>query len=114
MGEEQRRFPRAQASIEAQCRPLGGFSELWRTVRTLDLSATGMRVCSEEPFEFWTTLTIRLQVPGSREPLEFRGRIARSTALPSGETETGVEFVDLNPEQQMQLDKLVRFLTPRA
>ncbi|MBI4342516.1 MAG: PilZ domain-containing protein [Candidatus Omnitrophica bacterium] len=113
MGEERRRFPRVPQSFAAQCRSLGGLSESWRAVRTVDLSAVGMRVRSDEPFEFWTTLEIRIQVPSLREPLDLRGRVVWSRTPPSGMTEMGIEFVDLGPEQQEQIDELVQFLTDR-
>lgn len=113
MGEERRQFPRITQPLEAQYRPSGEFSELWRTVQTLDLSAVGIRVRSEVPLEFWTTLDIRLRVPGLREPLMLRGRVAWNTTLPSGMAEIGVAFVDLGPEQQVQIDTLVQFLKDR-
>ena len=109
MGEERRRFKRIPLSFEVRCRPVGEFSELWRAVRALDISASGIQVRGEEPFEFWTKMDIRLLIPGLREPLELHGRVVWNKTLPSGMTEAGMEFVDVSPEQQKQLDELLLF-----
>lgn len=112
-GAERRRFSRVPLSLTVQCRPFGGFAELWQTVQALDLSAVGMRVRSEEPFGFWTTLETRIQIPSLREPLEVRGRVVWSQTPPTGLMEMGIEFIDVSPEQQEQIDELVQFLKGR-
>lgn len=110
MGSEQRRFPRITQSLDARYRTAGGFSESWQSVRTVDLSATGMRVRSEQLLELMVTLELRLQVPGLRQPMEVRGQVVRSQMLPSGVTEAGIDFLEMSLEQQQQVDELVRFL----
>ena len=114
MGEEQRQFPRITESLTAQCRVLGDLSELWRTVRTVDFSATGMRLQSEQPIDETQAMDLRLQVPGLHDVVELRVHIVRMIVLPSGVTEVAVEFIIVSPEQQELIDKLVRFLKLRS
>lgn len=110
MESERRRFPRVTQTVDARYRISGGFGESWRMLRVLDLSAVGMRAQCEEPMEMMTDLEIRIQFPGLRQPMEIHGQVVRSTALPSGVAEAGIDFLDMNPEQQLLLDELVRFL----
>lgn len=114
MGEEQRQFQRIPESFNIQCRPFGALSETWRGVVTMDLSAGGIRFRSEAWYELSDMLELQIQLPTSRVPLVFRGRVVRSRRLPSGNAECGIEFVDLTPDQQIELDELVQFLKKRA
>ena len=113
MGEERRRSPRIPQSFQVHCRARGGLSESWRPLRTLDISATGLRVRSEEPFELLSTMDVRLPMPDLGELLEVRGRVAWTKTLPSGMAEMGIEFVDVSPEQRAQLDEMIRSFTTR-
>ncbi len=113
MGEEQRRFQRIPEAFEVKCRHLGAFSETWRHVVTVDLSAGGLGFQSAELYDLSDSLEIQIRLPSFRMPLELRARLVRCTPMLSGVSECAVEFIDVTPDQQAEIDELVRFLNKR-
>ena len=110
MRSDRRDFPRIPQSFDAQYRLLGALAETWKVVRTINLSATGMRFRSAQLLEPETPLEIQIKLPSMQQPLQLRGRVAWSQMQASGVVENGVEFVDLAEHQQVQIDELVQFL----
>ena len=113
MGEEQRRFERIRATFQVECQRYGALAETWRRVAAIDLSAGGLAFHSDEPFEAGEMLEIRIALPGAREPLVLRGLVIRSDALKPDMIRCAVEFSDMSPDAQTEIDELVRFLKSR-
>ena len=110
MGIERRQFSRSDQSFDVHYRPLGALSESWRTGKSLDISATGLRLQTDIPVEVGEMLELELALPALQAPLQLRGAVLWSTIPPSGPSESGVEFRDMTQEQQAQIDELVLFL----
>jgi hypothetical protein len=79
-------------------------------VATVDLSASGASFESERLYEPSDTLEIQISLPSFGMPLILRGRVVRSRSQPSGVVACAVEFVDVTPDQQAEVDELVQFL----
>jgi len=110
MSVERRAFRRIPQSFVVQYRLFGAFTEGWRSGNAVNVSASGLRMRSEDVFEVGTTLTLHITLPGLRGPLDLLGRVAWSQAQAAGVSESGIEFMDLTSEQQAQIDELVGFL----
>lgn len=110
MTRERRRFVRIPQPFEAKYHRLGELSEVWRQMMTVNLGAGGIRFRSTEVLQAGDRLEVQIQLPGGREPLYMEGRVIWSLMQASGVTEHGVEFSDLTPEQQAQIDEVVAFL----
>ena len=110
MAQERRRFARASQPFDAHYRLYGELTESWRTIQTLNISAVGMRFRSADLLELNARLEIEITLPCLREPLTVRGRVIWSQTMGSGVTENGAEFFDVTPEQEEQIDDLVKFL----
>ena len=89
-------------------------STAWVTLTALNLSAVGVRLRSADPFEPGTTLEIQLQLPSMPQPVIVCGQVVWTQMHASGVSENGVEFVDVSPEQGLQIDQLVQFLKKSA
>jgi Tfp pilus assembly protein PilZ len=111
MGKERRQSRRVFHEFDTRYRYHGDLTQSWSTARTLDLSATGLRFKSEVPMEHGAALELSLQLPGSQEPLVIRGRVMWIKPMANGQTEVGVQFMDLTPTQEAHIDELVGFLT---
>ncbi len=116
MSRERREFSRVPQPFDAQYRLAGELTEGWRTIKTLNLSAGGMRFKSSDLIEVGAELDIQIEIPSNPAPLALRGRVVWSQLQASGVTENGAEFLDVTPEKQMQIDTLVSFLNqaPRS
>jgi c-di-GMP-binding flagellar brake protein YcgR len=113
MGEEQRRFERIRAAFQVECQRYGALAETWRRVVAIDLSAGGLAFHSDEPFEAGETLEVRIALPGARAPLVLRGLVVRSDEVKPGVIRCALEFSDVAPDNQAEIDELVRFLKSR-
>ena len=110
MTRERRKFPRLPQSFDVRYRRSGELDEGWRTVQTLNLSAGGVRFRDTELLQKGDTLDLRIQLPGGREPLALQGYVVWCQHEASGVMDTGVQFMDIAPGQQFQIDSLVQFL----
>jgi len=110
MAQERRRFARASQPFDAHYRLYGELTESWRTIQTLNVSATGVRFRGADLIEEGAKLEIEITLPCLREPLTIRGRLIWSQTMGSGVTENGAEFIDVTPAQGEQIDDLVKFL----
>jgi hypothetical protein len=110
MGQERRRFARVTQPFNARYRRYGELSQSWRTIKTLNISASGLRFCDAEMLEPLGILELELTLPSLREPLMLRGQVVWNQTLASGVNEYGVEFVEVSPQQGEQIDLLVKFL----
>ncbi len=109
MSQDKRKFYRTHQPISAQYRVTGDFTAGWHNVRTMNFSAGGVRFKSAAPLEIGVLLDFHVEVPGLKEPLNVKGRVVWSQVQAAGVTENGVEFLDVGPDQQFQLDALVQF-----
>lgn len=110
MGSERRGFDRVTQPFAARYRRYGDLAMTWRDIKTLNISASGLRFRDEEVFEQLTVLEVEIPLSSSGQPLVLKAKVVWREALASGVNEYGVEFLDLNPEQSLQIDTLVRFL----
>lgn len=108
--KERRRDSRLAQPFQARYRLYGELTESWRTITTVNLSASGLRFRSPNLMEVGQELQLELALPSYREPLTIRGRIIWSQPMASGVVENGAEFVDMTPEQSIQIDGMVKFL----
>ena len=111
MRPERRRYRRVDQPFEARYRVYGDLTMAWRTIRTMNISATGMRFRSADLLDPDTPLEIEIKLPTSRESLVVRGHVIWSQPMASGVVENGTEFDELNPAQGEKIDELVKFLT---
>ena len=114
MARERRQFSRVPQLFDVQYRLTGTLGESWRETKTSNVSAGGIRFRSEETLELGDSLEIRIELPGMRERLVLNGRVIWNQLQASGVMEHGVQFLDLKPEQQLQIDNLVQFLKKSA
>jgi len=109
--EERRRRPRIRKPFYAKCRPVGGVGwPAWYHVNPLNLSLHGMRFLGPCLFEHGCSLECSVAWQNTARPLALSARVMWGKTHPSGAVEQGIEFVDLTPEQQVQLEALVRTL----
>lgn len=113
MGSERRRFPRAPQPLEVRYR-VGEVESGWHVTTALNVSAGGVRFRSELVIEQGTKLEVRLVMPGLEEPLELLGLVVWSRLQTPEVQELGVEFLNVTPEQQVQIDQVVSFLSRRV
>ena len=84
-------------------------SVFWHEVTMVNIGAGGVRFRGEEELSPGTDLDMRMQLSGSGQPLEVSSRVVWSALLSPGAFETGVEFLDLQPEQQAAVYDIVAF-----
>ena len=110
MADERRDFSRVPVPFEVRYRIYGELGETWREVATMNISAGGMRLRSEEPIEVGAQLEIQITLSSAATPLAVQGSVAWSRSMGAGANESGVQFTGLTPQQQEQMDSLVQFL----
>ena len=109
MGQERRRFQRAPESFPIQCRnPKEG--ERWKGVQAINISASGLRLLSDVPFEEHAMMEFKLDLPNIGGPLVLLGDIVWSKVMTVGVVEVAVEFKQVTPEQEIQIDEIVDFM----
>ena len=106
---ERRSFHRMDQVVEGRYRVSGHFSALGSAMTLLNFSAGGARFRSQEQLEKNTLLEIEVKISGLRDALHVKGYVVWSTLRASGVAETGVEFLDVSPDQQYQIDSIVQF-----
>lgn len=110
MATERRHFHRVPQALEVHYRLSGEFASSWHVATLINLSAGGLRLRTSEGFEALAQLELQLHLPGLREPLTLRGGVVWSNLQASGVVESGIEFMNVTPEQQLQIDEFVQFL----
>lgn len=110
MGQNQRKFERVPVAFQVQSRRRGSLIEGWQKIVCIDLSAGGICFRSDAPYDAGETLEIRITLPGFLATLVLAGRVVRAHPLADGGTECALEFLDVDLEQQVEIDKLVQFL----
>ncbi|MBI4341606.1 MAG: PilZ domain-containing protein [Candidatus Omnitrophica bacterium] len=111
---ERRDFHRITQAIEGRYRASGHFGALGASMTLVNLSAGGLRFRSEEQLEKDALLEVEVKIPGFREPLIIKGRVAWSTLQASGVVETGVEFLNVSPDLRCQIDSVIQFFRPHG
>jgi hypothetical protein len=110
MGLENRRFDRASAPFEMECRMADMPGALWERALVRDVSAGGVAFTCDGRFGRDERLEVRINIPHTGEFLVVRGQIVRVDSPATGTSEYGVAFEDPTPDQQAKLDDLVQFL----
>ncbi len=108
-GAERRRDPRAKvwAAVRYCCLDEG--RELWHEGTLNDVSVGGVRLTCDRALECGARLALELRLPARPEPLLLQGQITWVAQRPSG-SECGLQFLDVTPEQQAEIDAFVQFL----
>lgn len=114
MADERRDFSRVPVPFGVRYRIYGELGESWREIATVNISAGGMRVRTEEILETGTQLEIQITLSSAATRLAVQGSIAWSRPMGAGVNESGVQFTDLTPQQREQVDALVQFLRKSA
>lgn len=110
MAGERRDFSRVPVPFRVRYRLYRELGESWRQIATVNISAGGMRVRSEEPLEVGGRLEVQITLSSAATPLTVQGCVVWSRSLGAGVNEIGVQFTDLTPVQQEQVDGIVLFL----
>lgn len=110
MTKERRSFPRVPQPFEARYRLTDEMGASWHAMTLVNISAGGVRFRTDQLIEQDTPLQIQVQLPGMREALVVSGHAVWSTLQASGVMEIGVEFLNVTPDQQLQIDNVVQFL----
>ena len=112
-GRERRKFPRAVEPLEAHVRIEGDLAATWTPVTVVNLSAGGVRFRVAQAMNPGSRLRMKIRLPGVPQLLELCGGVVWNQMQASEVVEHGVEFSDLTPRQQAQIDQLVSFLGTR-
>ncbi len=114
MGAERRQYGRVLVPFDAKYRLYGDLTTAWRTIRTVNISAGGMRFRSADLMEEGAVLDVQMALPAAAATLTIRARVVWSQSMGSSVTENGAEFLDVLPDEQTKIDDLVAFLTKRS
>ena len=81
-------------------------------MKTVNISASGIRLFSRQLFESGTALELQLKLPLSKGIKEFAvgGTVVWTNSPAAGVTEVGVQFDNLTTDQQAEIDDFVQFL----
>ena len=107
---DRRGFPRAKVPTAVEYRVTGELGSEWLLGVLVDLNARGLQFTGERRFETGTRLDVQLPLENRSEPYGFSGEIVWTREERSGLTEYGMQFIDVTPDQQFEIDELARFL----
>ena len=75
-----------------------------------DLSAGGLRLMTMEPIEVGMKLQFEISLTVRKDPFILLGRVVWERQVGKG-SECGVEFTDISPDVQMEIDRLVELVS---
>lgn len=103
MNSDKRKFPRvaAHATVLVESLEAGGAEEL---ARTNTIGRGGCGFLSAEPLGEGTPLLVLISA--GLDVVRVHGRVAHSRPVDGG-NEVGVEFLDLGPEDEAKLERLL-------
>ena len=110
MTRERRQFPRITQPFEIRYRVTGELTTAWHVGMIINIGAGGMRIRSAETIPPDTLIDLEIQLPSTRERLALRGRMIWNQVQAADVVEYGIEFLEPDPVQQIQIDQLVQFL----
>lgn len=99
--DQTRRAIRYPAELKVTCKWAQGEKE----VRTVNVSAGGLLVTSDEPLAPGTVLRLTLSLPGGRD-----ATLSAMVRHSSKERGTGVEFMQVMPREQARLNEYLAYL----
>lgn len=108
--DDRREFHRAGFQVAIAYKRIGALLETWQTGTMTDLSAGGLRFTTGDLIEQGAQLELKLVLPIRKDPYVLGGRVVSEQPADEGAIEYGVAFLDLKPDQQAEVDELVRFL----
>lgn len=111
---DRRRAPRIPQTLEAQCRLSGDLGGGWSDTMVVNISQSGVRLRGRAMFEPESVVELRVRFAAAKEPLLVKGRVAWSQLQASQVVEHGIEFLELTPDQQVQLVETIEFLTRKS
>ena len=110
MTRERRRYPRIEQLFEVRYRFAGELGASWGTASLINLGAGGMRIRNAEAIAPETLLDVEIRLPTHQTVLVLQGRVVWDRLQAAEVLEHGIEFIELKPDQQAQIDDLVQFL----
>ncbi|GEM_PF-3315918 len=111
MGKERREFDRTPLQVPMLYRRASELASLWQKGIMTDLSAGGMRFTTDELVELGTKLEFEVRLSIRQIPFTLRGFVASEQSLDATQTDYGVGFLDLDPNERVGVDELVQFLS---
>jgi len=111
MGTERREFDRAPLQVPMRYRRASQLASLWHQATLTDLSAGGMRFTTDELLEVGAKLEFEVRLSIRQASFILRGFVASEQSLDATHTEYGVGFLDLAPNERVEVDELVWFLS---
>lgn len=105
-----REFPRAKVSTALKYREVNELGTNVHPGVLTDLNAGGLQFTGERRIESGARLELHLKLLSQSQPYRITGEIVWVRDARSGLTEYGVQFIDVTPDQQFEIDELVRFL----
>jgi uncharacterized protein (TIGR02266 family) len=98
-GIDKREHRRARLVTQIRCEALGREEMLL----TRDVSVGGVFISTKEPFPMGSDIAVALQLQSGSTPLSTRGKVVYSLKGLG----MGIQFVDLNDESRVTLQKFV-------
>ncbi|MBI3321131.1 MAG: PilZ domain-containing protein [Candidatus Omnitrophica bacterium] len=106
---EHRRGPRIPRTFVVRYRTPQSGQLSWGMSTLRDLSSSGARFLSEQPFAVGALLELKLRLPVSQQPVALQARVAWVKPAPLGMCELGVTFQLRDAESQRSLDASVAY-----
>jgi len=100
-----RKFPRFDAELELEVQSMNQL----RTLLTRDVSAGGMFIATDAPFDAGTRLRICVKHPVHEEDFELAAVVKRRLTAPAG---VGVEFTNLDTKRRSAFIEFIRSSLP--
>jgi uncharacterized protein (TIGR02266 family) len=88
---------------------LGGVGKVLRMAQSVDISASGMLIRTNEHYPLGSEVALEFALPGAREPVHAEAQVVRH-AIPDreGVTGMGLKFTGLAPEHKTRLERYLR------
>jgi Tfp pilus assembly protein PilZ len=109
-GSEHRQRPRVAHAFMVRYRLESPLVSDWLVSPLRDLSSSGARFLSEQPFKAGQFIELQLLLPFAHEPLALRARVAWTKPARLGMLEIGVTFEVGDPAVQRVIDTGVAHL----
>ena len=107
MQEERRQRLRIRQSFHATYRRIEGPAQSWCSTGPVNLSLSGARFRGSQQLDPGCLIELAILPPKAVHPFTLRARVVWDKAYPSGVLEYGIAFVDVTPDQERQLEKLI-------
>ena len=111
---EARRDPRVERRLMVRFRAATGSATSWMMAPLRDLSSSGARFLSDQPFDPGAVLELQLVLPASPQAVPMQARVAWSKPGPLNLVELGVLFEEVDERAQDMLGTAVAHFLKRT